>query len=40
MIENINIAVPNEYLMTGMSVYNFYAAAEYQDINPLLKRVV
>ena len=31
MIENINIAVPNEYLMTGMSVYNFYAAAEYQE---------
>lgn len=31
MVENINIAVPNEYLMTGMSVYNFYAAAEYQE---------
>lgn len=31
MVENINVAVPNEYLMTGMSAYNFYAVAEYQE---------
>lgn len=32
MVENINIAVPNEYLMTGMSVYNFYAVQSIKKI--------